>query len=400
MKVVHYKWGRWEEAMGLQKQLTIYLVARRITGAKAILDDNPGDKQNSPLAFDILTGTRKKLAGNEKDKIIALYGLFTEMEIAMPKPDYSLSVEDIYRKATVAAMNYDRTLWILYHAPSDKRRMTLASWVPDWAERGFEPSNGRYGVLRDRFAASGASQPTFRFSSDEKALIIRGKIIDTIIYKAEPLPDMVPVALRIRAGDRSEDLQHTYMQTNHHTIKILQSWISVSTWSDYPTGEDSKDALQRTLVQDLPEENGKYTADGSFAAWYHNMGLNDVEVTAGDFDQLSLDSQAVGNRSDSNLTMSFKMFGKNPFHSFVTVSNSLKCFFYTANNYFGTAPDPLPESMHAGDIIALVSGLEMPLVLRPVGIGYRLITHIYIHGVMYGELWPEADGVLEDITLI
>jgi hypothetical protein len=154
MRAVRYKWGRWEEATKLQKQLTIYMVARRIPGSKAIMDDNPGNVHNDPLAFDVLTGTREKLAGNEKDKVIALYGLFTEMEIPMPRPDYKLSVEDTYRQATAAAIRFDKTLYILYHVPSDKRRKTQASWVPDWAEPGFDRGDGRYGVLRSRFAAS------------------------------------------------------------------------------------------------------------------------------------------------------------------------------------------------------------------------------------------------------
>lgn len=400
MRAVRYKWGRWEEATKLQKQLTINMVARRCPESKAIIDDNPGNVHNDSLAFDILTGTREKLAGSEKDKIIALYGLFAEMEIHMPRPDYNLSVEDIYRQATAAAIKFDKTLYILYHVPSDKRRKTLASWVPDWAERGFKPSDGRYGVLRSRFAASGSGLPIFRFSHNEKTLILRGKIIDTVLFKVEPLPDMRAVISGVHQGDLSDDIQALFVRHTADTVKILKSWVEVSTWCNYPTGELSKDALQRTLVHDLPEENGKYTADGSFAAWYHNMCIDDIELAAGGLDQLSLRSEATGGKSNRDLSTSFRVFGKNSFHSFVMVSNSLKCFFYTENRYFGTAPDPLPESMQVGDAIALISGLEMPLVLRAADGGYKLITHAYLHGVMYGELWPKADEDLGDVVLL
>jgi hypothetical protein len=54
--------------------------------------------------------------------------------------------------------------------------------------------------------------------------------------------------------------------------------------------------------------------------------------------------------------------------------NVQKCFLYTESYYFGTAPDPLPISMQDGDVIALVSGVNLPLVLRPVDGGYRLIN--------------------------
>ena len=61
---------------------------------------------------------------------------------------------------------------------------------------------------------------------------------------------------------------------------------------------------------------------------------------------------------------------------------------------------PLPESMQVDDQIASISGLQMPLVLRPVESGYKLIMHVYLHGVVRGELWPETNGEPEDIMLL
>ena len=221
-----------------------------------------------------------------------------------------------------------------------------------------------------------------------------------MLFKAEPLPNTKAVVSSVRVGDLSDDIQAQFLRTTDDAVKKLKSWIEISTWSDYPTGELSKDALQRTLVQDLPKENGKYTADDSFAAWYHNMCIDDVELAAERLDRMNLRFHVVGGTTTADLSMTFRMFRRNPFHSFVMASNSLKCFFYTENRYFGTAPDPLPESMQAGDVIALVSGLEMPLMLRSVEGGYRLITHVYLHGVMHGELWPETDGELVEIALL
>lgn len=398
LKVVRYKWGRWDEATKLQKQLTMFVVMRRIPGSKAILDANSGNVHNDPLVFDILANTRKKLAGNEKDKVIALYGLFKELEIPIPAPNYLLPVEDIFRQATAASLKYDKSLYVLYHAPSDKRRDSLASWVPDWAEQGFDRGDGRYAVLHDRFAASGPGHSVFHFSDDEKILTLRGKVIDTVIFKTNPLPDSTAIALRLRAQTPPVDMRGTYIQHIHDTAVVLRSWIEVSKWTDYPTGESSKDALQRTLVQDNPEENGKYTADGSFNEWYDKMSLSDVELAARGLANVRLASQQQHDAS-SEAQVSFALFGNDPFHTFATLMCSRKCFFYTEKNYFGTAPDPLPNSMQAGDVVALISGLEMPMLLRRVEGGYRLISHIYVHGVMYGELWPE-NGEMVDIPLL
>jgi hypothetical protein len=231
-------------------------------------------------------------------------------------------------------------------------------------------------------------------------LILCGKIIDTVLFKSDPLPDTKALVSSVRIGDLSDDTQALFLRNTDDAVQKLKSWVKVSTWSDYPTGESPKDALQRTIVQDLPEENGKYTADGSFAAWYYNMCIDDVQLAAERLDQLDLRFHANGGTKTVDLSMNFRTFGRNPFHSFVMVSNSLKCFFYTENRYFGTAPDPLREPMQAGDCVALISGLEMPLMLRPVEGGYRLITHVYLHGVMHGELWPQTNEELVGIALL
>lgn len=397
LKAVRYKWGRWQEATYLQKQLTMYVMMRRVPGSKRILDDNPGNLHNDPLMLSILIGTRKKLAGNEKDKVIALYSLFTELDIPFAAPDYNLPVEDIYRQSAVAAIKYDKSLHVLYHAPSDTRRRSLVSWVPDWAEPGFDQRDGRYAVLHDRFAASGPGNSLFRFSDNERVLILRGKIIDTVIFKTQSLPDSTAFVLRLRAGTPPGHTRDTFIKHVHNSASILRDWVEVSKWTDYPTGESPKDALRRTLVQDNPEENEKYTADGSFKAWYDNMSLSGVEFVAKSIANLQLVSEQGNVSLDEQLN--FAIFAKNPFHTFATVVCSRKCFFYTERNYFGTAPDPLPDSMQAGDIIALISGLEMPMLLRPVEGGHKLISHVYVHGVMYGELWPENDDLI-DIPLV
>jgi hypothetical protein len=275
---------------------------------------------------------------------------------------------------------YDKSLHILYHALSDKLRKSLASWVPDWAEQGLDPGDPRYGVLRNRLAASGPETPSFRFFNDKKFLVPRGKIIDTITFKADPLPDAKSIALKLRTGVPPEGIQDTCMQHNHTATNILWSWLNLSPWAKYPTSESSKDALQRTLHQDQSEENARFTADGSFTRWYDTMTRANIEC---------LDA-----------TSAFKLFGANHFHLFVLLFCSRKAFFRTEKAYFDTAPDPLPDLMQAGDIIALVSGLEMSLVLRPVDGGYRLITHVYVHGMMYGESWPKGPEQLEDIVLL
>lgn len=417
MKTSKYKWGRWAEATSLQKQFMTYLIVQRMPEARAMLDDGKGTYHNDPTVFDILTNTRKKQAGEPKDKVFALYGLMKELEVPFPKPDYSLSVEDAYREATVASIKYDKNLYILYHVPSDQRRPDLASWVPDFSEPGFDPDDPRYGVLRDRFAASGPGAPLYKFSEDHRTLTLRGKVIDTIIYTADAMPGTSEFVSSIGDGSVITERPDEYMKFIHETSAIFRAWVDISKWGDYPTGEQSKDALQRTLVADWPENNVTATTDNSFKEWYDSMNMDELDLLASGLERMGLAEQlprvtAWGGASKryellrrmkeqiSDETSSFMAFGSNAFASVALVWSAMRCFFYTENTYFGTAPDPLPDSIQTGDKIVLISGLEMPLVMRSVEGGFRLITHVYVHGIMYGEMWPEDGRELQDIVLV
>jgi len=125
LKICNYPWGRWKQATRLQRQFMIYLAGQRFPGAKDLFDNQPNAADphklhNSPLIFSILTNAREKASGDPRDKIFALCGLFRELEIPFPNPDYSKSIEDVYREAVVASIEYDRNIYILYHVPSKK----------------------------------------------------------------------------------------------------------------------------------------------------------------------------------------------------------------------------------------------------------------------------------------
>ncbi|RYN21402.1 hypothetical protein AA0119_g9384 [Alternaria tenuissima] len=391
LKAAKYRWGRYEAAMALQTRLVTYLIAQRIEGARAVLNQNPGKLQNDPLMFSILEDIRMKQATNPKDKIIGMYGLLKELDIPFPIPNYSLSVEEIFREATRASIEYDQKLHLLYQAPSDRRREGLASWVPDWGELGFHPSDMRYAALGGRFTASGPGTSLWGFSEDHKELILQGKIVDTVVQKFEALPDTRSLIFR------RENTPAEMSRLNHAASTSMKSWVEVSRRTDYPTGELSKEALQRTLVYDQPESNAEAVRDNAFNDWYNKMCSEDMDQVARRSRDIAF-SRTQATDSDTDLIE--RLFGTNRFHLFAHMFSSKKCFFSTAKNYFGTAPDPLPVSMMEGDKIAIISGLEMPLLLRPVGDKYRLITHVYVHGIMYGEMWSAIESCLDDIILL
>ncbi|KAI1311478.1 heterokaryon incompatibility protein-domain-containing protein [Xylaria venustula] len=55
--------------------------------------------------------------------------------------------------------------------------------------------------------------------------------------------------------------------------------------------------------------------------------------------------------------------------------------FLTEDGYFGLGPEIIKQ----GDLVCVLSGLVMPIILRPMDRGYRVIGEAYIHGIMFGE---------------
>ncbi|KAK1979394.1 hypothetical protein LZ30DRAFT_726354 [Colletotrichum cereale] len=56
--------------------------------------------------------------------------------------------------------------------------------------------------------------------------------------------------------------------------------------------------------------------------------------------------------------------------------------FSTEEGWIGFGPD----TMRNGDVIAVLSGGDVPFVLRPTQDGYTLIGECYVEGIMYGEM--------------
>ncbi len=84
------------------------------------------------------------------------------------------------------------------------------------------------------------------------------------------------------------------------------------------------------------------------------------------------------------------------FHHTVWEVQRGKAFFMTKGGWMGTAEGTIQE----GDVVALVAGLEMPLILSPIGGDFRLVGHAYVHGLMDGEKWPQTLDQLNLICLV
>lgn len=408
--VSKYPWVDLSSTVKLHKHLMLMINMKRYPSLKEIYQRKPGDLMQDPLVWAIMCDTRGKEATDAKDKVFALYSVLQELGIGttLPLPDYSKQVEDIYREFTVSCIKHDNLLYVLFDAPSDCRHLRpgLASWVPDWSDPGWRSRSDtdcRIAVTRRRFRAAGSAEVAWKFSVDDRQLHLKGKIVDEIVLCGEPLCCLYYHKKIATEGHRAQDFLSNdtalgdYISDTQGAYTILKSWVGVCSWYDkYPTtGETPGQAFHRTLMQDYPiRDNNERQA---FSTWFAFMTSSNPAMIA----------QYI---SSPGTVIAF---------------SNLKGFVVTESGRMGTAPARLETGLGGratavnlvkpGDRVAVIAGLEMPIVLRPIDIDdgkdpkmvqnsgkrvYQLVTHAYIHGIMYGEAWKDETKGLEDIVLV
>ena len=384
---IKYRWGGWEDSMRLQTHLVESMMLHRVPGARALMDQvRPARSVRGLTLALVLIRCREKAATDPKDKVYALYGLLQDMKVdGLSLPDYRRELADIYAEVTAASIRFDKSLFVLSYVASDRRREDLSSWVPDWSDRGWKESDVRYPVVRDRFAAAGGAEAKWEFPPGRpKEMVVYGMIVDEVIYRGGSYP-------RVPTAQSTDELQDF-----HRVYETMREWVDISSWtggSPYPTGERVEDALRTTLMNDEPENNGDAAAMQSYAAWLEIMRTG-VKPSS--------HLQAQGSVSvEMETLIGITRSPAWQFHNLAMVFSVNKTFFRTGEGYFGTAPDGFPDPIRSDDVVAVVAGMAMPVVLRPVDSGrFRLISHCYLHGIMYGEEWERRGGDGREIILV
>ncbi|KAL6837228.1 heterokaryon incompatibility domain-containing protein [Trichoderma camerunense] len=350
LRASDYKWGDWHSAMRLQAHLSGLLAAKR-EGSGAV---SQSSNKRSLLEI-LLYGTEKKCT-DPKDRIFALFGIFQELDIIVPAPDYSETLGRIYAAATVACFTNDSCMEFLYHVPSEIRRAGLPSWTVDWGDTAWTATDQRVTVTKKPFTASGMSSPSLQFSENTLRIQIQGSIVDRVRQVGQPLSvksrqhsaineRLIWDGLRMEANNRW-NLDDT-AEDIHAAFEVFTSWVdlasSARSQSSGKHAEISRYALCETLLE------------------YHSSEETEQEIV--------------------NLK-SFQLK--------IMTTCQRKRFITTESREIGLVPD----IVQVGDVVALISGLHLPVILRPVDQGrFLYVCHAYIHGLMGGEKWDKSAKV-------
>ncbi|KAH7148148.1 heterokaryon incompatibility protein-domain-containing protein [Fusarium sp. MPI-SDFR-AT-0072] len=132
--------------------------------------------QEQPALLDLLYGSRRCDASDQRDKIYGLYPLIESLS-KLPSPDYTKPVDTIYRETAAHIIGRTGKLDVLRFAGAARhprtRSLNLPSWVPDWH------SHDRATSLAEIFRSQ-TRRAEVSFSSSLDAITVKGTVLDEV----------------------------------------------------------------------------------------------------------------------------------------------------------------------------------------------------------------------------
>jgi hypothetical protein len=323
---------------------------------------------------NILNRTRTRQATKQVDRVFALYGVFQKLGIPLQKPDYGKSLGEVYCEFTRTIINWQNSLDILTEASTPALPKT-PSWVPDWSTR-------YYPIFKGHPSAAKNSPARYFFSDCCQKLQTSGILVDMVTYAAELLEESRDDIFNI---DRSI-IDSAFLTRSLHNVDVLMEWISYALQMSKRSNELFLEALFKTIHSETDfETKDKSNLNQFFGEWY-------AFLTA----DYSKCRQICPPKIACALAMSANESLNRYHHDRCRAIANRRILFVTSKGYVGTGP----PSTRVTDKVVILSGLRSPLILREVGPHYEVVGAAYVHGIMYGEVWPEDESKLLGMTLI
>ena len=277
------------------------------------------------------------MATDPRDKLYGILGLTNERKDAGLRPDYTLSVEEVYTRLARNLIVESQSLDFLGSAGL-LRDYDVPPWVPDWTITYLHTglpfyqfdqrwkADGTIDWRKDIYAASRKTTPDLTFERTGCRLVARRFLFDQIADAsvARPWP-----------GD----------------LHIWEKWTKFAHPDHSPYFSDCSrfQAFEKVLTADT----GRTWAD-----W----------------------SAERGGRVESFTDPAVNLFGRRQEPAIDTTTWNRR-LFVTAKGYMGIAP----ATAEPGDAVCILFGSQTPMVLREEGDHWLFVGQAYIQGIMDGE---------------
>lgn len=349
-----------------------------------ILRQERGVKQEDrrfPL-LELIEETRHFKSTMPVDKIYAILGLVHDNNIPI---DYNAKPEDVFRQFAIQYLRPQQNLDILYHCVVTKQAGTLdiPSWVPDWTRPGYvEPFR-----IRDlRCNAGGKAPISLRFENNDKTLVIKGRLIDTI----EEIDGLRPIPQE-SIGPEPNHRYPSYDNARRQeaTREAERKWLKSARDFALPEGDATAPAVREAFWRTFMFNSTRYhePPDAEACALGCNMYFEAV-VEDTSIPQILRErkKKRVDEGMDDVAMDEQERRGVDQFLSGFLRWGRYRRFFRSRDGHFGWSVD----GAQVGDWVVVLDGGKYPLVLRGKGQWYTIVGDCYIHWFMNGEALERA----------
>jgi hypothetical protein len=350
---------------------------------------------NQMSLAELLNFSQTLCSSDPRDKIYALLGLAKDSGSLNIKPDYSLSVREVYTQTAMQLLCSTPNLDLLSSFENPKST-DFPSWVPDWTKF-FNAS-----ILDSSFQASNSTSPHLDFDQGS-VLIAEGAVIDTITHivgifgRRDPpsypgsgneLVDY-PAFRRLvkdcwQQWRKSDKVKN--MQIDPHAIRLGPDITSMGLTEDGPT-YSFLEAFFRTILRN----KGLTEADHNEVVACFNAYLL-VFHYAFDLTTSRQRRESLPQQPDRDQIIVCTGMSQRAQHAF----GRLICI--TESNQICLAP----ASTRVGDCVSILLGGRMLYILRSLGTEFEFVGDAYILGLMNGEVLddPKLRNNLQNFRII
>lgn len=282
-------------------------------------------------------------AFDRKDHVYAILGLwqFFTKATMLPdvlKPDYTLSVCEVFTRATRFAIEESQRLHIMERVSESPPSSSWPSWVPVLYDSGY--GKARSFSKAASYKADGSVRVIIQDGAERPdALVLSGFSVSSI---AKVTPICIP---RLR-GTRKEAMT---------AMACCDSWDECH--------EDGFEAKISLVLIDGTQQGRKVTTQQAL------RGYRSLK-------EYLQDNESFPPKGDTPAGIYWSSF---------RVAARSRAVFLTENGHICVGP----KCSQAGDIVAILYGSRLPMVMRPLPVpepdNFRLLGASHVYGIMNGE---------------
>lgn len=312
---------------------------------------------------ELLDKQRFRELSDPKDIIYSTIGLAEDLLPGTITPDYSQSVEQLYRNTARTLIHATRSLDILRYVWLHINNSGCPSWVRDWRRCGLARPFYRGVIGESIYRASGNSRVITKPSEDLDILTLKGFHFDN-------------VAEIFEFGGEDE------------LGFVLGSWkrmtrIGLAPHRPYVGSGDFFNAFWRTLIA-----NQGFEVD--------ERKKREQEVVKAPEKQRDI-AEIIFGLKDLPKDVCKEQYLE-PFAALIRSKTLNRRMVLTEKGYLGLVPHETEKE----DLVCILLGGDMPFILRAEGSHYKFVGESYVHGVMDGEVFNMAQAglvSLQDFSL-